>query len=80
MPMVIAAMVIVIMSIGIFDHPITPKTTIAPNRFGRMPIIDSATERKSTKNINAIPNITTPIVLICEANKLWSMLDRKSVV
>ena len=72
--MVMAAMVMVIISMGILAKPITPKTTTAPNRFGRMPIIDKVTERNSTRNIIPIPSMTTPRDLICDENKLCSML------
>ena len=72
--MVMAAIVIVIISIGIPAHPITPKTTPAPSRFGRMPIIDNIIERNNTRNMIAIPSITTPMVLICDLNKLCSIL------
>ena len=72
--MVMAAIVMVIMSMGIPAPPITPKTTPAPSRFGRMPIIDKVIDRNNTRNMIAIPSITTPMVFICDLNKLCSIL------
>ena len=72
--MVMAAIVMVIMSMGIFDQPMAPKTTMAPNKFGRMPITDKVIDRNNTRNMIAIPSITTPMALICDVNRLRSML------
>ena len=72
--MVMAAIVMVIMSMGIPAPPITPKTTPAPSRFGRMPIIAKVIDRNNTRNMIAIPSITTTMVLICDLNKLCSIL------
>ena len=72
--MAIAAIVMVIMSKGNSAHHIIPNTTTAPSKFGRMPIIAKVIDRNNTKNMIAIPNITTPMVLICDLNKLCSIL------
>ena len=63
-PIVIAAIVIVIMSKGIPTKPIIPKMKKAAIKFGTTPIIDSVKFLKSTKNIIEIPNITIPNVRI----------------
>lgn len=73
-PTVIAAMVIVIISRGRLMIPIRPSTSNADNRFGIIPIIISLKDLNSTRNITAITNITNPRDLICESNKLCSML------
>ena len=48
--------------------------TSAPIRFGTIPMIESTTERNRTRNMMAIPSMTTPRVEICDLNRLCSML------
>ena len=63
-PIVIAAIVIVIMSNGIFNKPIIPKIKKAAIKFGTTPINDKEIFLKRIKNIEKIPNITIPRVSI----------------
>ena len=77
-PMVIAAIVIVIISKGRLIKPINPKTNIAANRLGIMPIKDSFKERKRTMNIIPIPSITKPRDKIWELKRLCSILLYKT--
>ena len=73
-PIVIAAIVIVIISKGIRINPIKPKIIAAARRFGIIHIIARLSERNKIISIKAIPNITTPKVRICDLNKLCSIL------
>ena len=73
-PIVIAAMVIVIISKGIPNKPIIPKMKKAAIKLGTTPIIDSLIFLNNTTNIAKIPTITKPNVSICDLNKLWSKL------
>ena len=73
-PIVIAAIVIVIISKGIFTIPIMPKIKNAAIKFGTIPIKDSLIFLNKIKNIANIPIITKPRVKICDLNKLWSKL------
>ena len=63
-PTEMAAIVIVIISKGIFNHPMIPKTSAAAIAFGMIQIMAIDNDLKSVKNINIIANITTPIVSI----------------
>ena len=74
MPIVIAAIVIVIMSKGILSKPINPNIIAAANKFGMIPIIANCKERNKTTNMKPIPIITTPKVKICDLNKLCNIL------
>ena len=51
MPIVIAAIVIVIISNGILSKPINPNIIAAANKLGIIPIIASFTERNKIINI-----------------------------
>ena len=73
-PIAIAAIVIVIMSRGRFISPIKPNTKVAANKFGTIPMSDSDSDLKSTRNIRVIPIITNPIDKICESNRLCNIL------
>ena len=74
MPIVIAAIVIVIISRGIFKRPIIPRIKKAARKFGITPIIDSTVFLKRIKNIINIPNITIPSVSICDLKRLCNKL------
>ena len=63
-PIVIAAIVIVIISSGIPRRPIMPKIKKAAIKLGTTPIKDKVKFLKRIKNINEIPAITTPKVRI----------------
>ena len=63
-PIVIAAIVIVIMSKGIPSKPIIPRIKKAANIFGATPIKDITMFLNNIKNIKNIPNITIPKVNI----------------
>ena len=63
-PMVIAAIVIVIISRGIPNMPIIPKIKKAAIKFGTTPIIERIKFLNNIRNIKEIPNITTPKVRI----------------
>ena len=63
-PIVIAAIVIVIISKGMPDKPIIPKIKNAAKKLGTTPIKDIATFLNKTINIKKIPNITIPNVSI----------------
>ena len=73
-PIVIAAIVIVIMSKGIPIKPIIPRMKKAAIKFGTTPIKDKAIFLNKIKNIPNIPNITIPSVKICDLNKLCNKL------
>ena len=64
MPMVIAAIVIVIISRGIPREPIIPRIKKAAIKFGTTPIQEITRFLNKTKNIKKIPNITIPKVRI----------------
>ena len=76
-PIVIAAIVMVIISKGIFKIPIIPKIKNAAIKLGTTPIKESFIFLNKTKNIKKIPIITKPSVKICDLNKLWSKLLNK---
>ena len=59
-----AAIVIVIMSRGIFFKPIIPKIKKAAIKFGTTPIIDKMTFLNKIRNIPKIPIMTIPKVKI----------------
>ena len=63
-PIVIAAIVIVIISKGIPSKPIIPKIKNAAIKFGTTPIKDKFIFLNNIKNIKVIPDITTPSVNI----------------
>ena len=76
-PIVIAAIVIVIMSKGIFTIPIIPSMKKAAIKFGTTPIKDNLMFLNKIKNITNIPIITKPRVKICDLNKLCNKLLNK---
>ena len=76
-PIVIAAIVIVIISKGISSKPIIPKMKKAAKKLGTTPINDRVTFLNRTKNIKKIPRITIPKVNICDLNKLCNKLLNK---
>ena len=76
-PIVIAAIVMVIMSNGIPSKPIIPKIKKAAIKFGTTPIKDNLMFLNKMKNIINIPIITKPSVKICDLNKLCSKLLNK---
>ena len=59
-PIVIAAIVIVIISRGRSSNPIRPSTNVAARRLGIIPIIESKKDRNNIRNIKVMPNITKP--------------------
>ena len=63
-PIVIAAIVIVIISSGIPSNPIIPNIKKAAIKFGTTPIKESLIFLNKTKNIANIPIITNPKVSI----------------
>ena len=63
-PMVIAAIVIVIISRGIPTNPIIPSMKKAAIKLGTTPINDSLIFLNNTKNMIKIPSITKPRVKI----------------
>ena len=69
-PIVIAAIVIVIMSKGIPTNPIIPRIKKAAIKFGITPISEILIFLKRIKNITNIPTITKPRVNIWDLNKL----------
>ena len=76
-PIVIAAIVIVIMSRGISSKPIIPNMKKAAMKFGTTPIKESFIFLNNIKNIANMPNITKPNVRICDLNKLCNRLLNK---
>ena len=76
-PIVIAAIVIVIISKGIPSKPIIPKIKKAAIKLGTTPIIDNVMFLNKIKNIKVIPAITTPKVNICDLNRLCKRLLNK---
>ena len=74
MPIAMAAIVIVIISRGSFIRPIRPKTKLAANKFGIIPINDKDMDLNNIKNIINIKITTKPNDFICESNKEVSML------
>ena len=73
-PIVIAAIVIVIMSRGIPASPIIPNMKKAAIKLGTTPINASLTFLNNIMNIINIPHITRPKVKICDLNKLCNKL------
>ena len=69
-PIVIAAIVIVIMSKGILNKPIVPSTKKAAIKFGITPIKANLIFLKRIINIPNIAVITNPSVKIWDLNKL----------
>ena len=67
-------MVIVIISNGKPPSPIIPSTEIAAKLLGKIAIKAILKERNSRINITKIARNTAPNVIICELNKLCSML------
>ena len=63
-PIVIAAMVIVIISSGMPSKPIIPNIKKAAIKFGTTPIKDNVKFLNNIKNITKIPTITKPSVKI----------------
>ena len=63
-PIVIAAIVIVIISKGIFSMPIIPRIKKAAIKFGTTPIKEIVMFLNKIKNIKKIPRITIPKVRI----------------
>ena len=63
-PIVIAAIVIVIISKGMPSNPIIPNIKKAAIKFGTTPIKDNLRFLNSIKNITKIPIITKPKVNI----------------
>ena len=64
MPIEIAAIVIVIISSGIFKIPIKPKIKLDANIFGKIPIKLNLIDLNRIKNIINIANKTNPKDLI----------------
>ena len=63
-PMVMAAIVIVIMSNGIFIQPINPRIIVAAKIFGIIPIIATDTDLNNMIRVTKIPSMTVPKVKI----------------
>ena len=76
-PIVIAAIVMVIISRGISKSPIIPKIKNAAKKLGTTPIKAKEIFLNNMKNIDDIPNITIPKVRICDLNKLCSKLLKR---
>ena len=76
-PIVIAAMVIVIISNGIPIKPIIPRIKKAAIKFGTIPIKEIAVFLNKIKNMKKIPTITIPNVKIWDLNKLCKRLLNK---
>ena len=76
-PMVIAAMVIVIISKGISSRPIIPRIKKAAIKLGTTPISDNLIFLNRIINIVNIPIITNPKVKIWDLNKLCNKLLNK---
>ena len=77
MPIVMAAIVIVIISKGISNKPMIPRIRKAAIKFGTTPIKDKVIFLNKIKNINVMPAITTPRVNICDLNKLCKRLLKR---
>ena len=73
-PIVIAAIVIVIITKGMLSEPIIPKIKKAAKKFGTIPIKESCIFLNKIKNIKNIPSNTIPKVRIWDLNKLCSKL------
>ena len=76
-PIVIAAIVIVIISKGIPSNPIIPRINKAAIKLGTIPIRDREMFLNKIKNIKKIPRITIPRVSICDLNKLCNKLLKR---
>ena len=76
-PIVIAAIVIVIISSGIPSKPIMPRIKKAAIKFGATPIKESTIFLNKMKNIKKIPIITIPRVSIWDLNKLCNKLLKR---
>ena len=73
-PILIAAIVIVIISKGIESQPIKPKTKLIDSTFGKSAIIEINKDLNKIKNIINNKVITVPKVSICDLNKLCNIL------
>ena len=76
-PIVIAAIVIVIISKGIPSKPIIPKIKKAAMKLGTTPIKERVIFLNNIRNIKVMPAITTPSVSICDLNKLCRRLLKR---
>ena len=76
-PIVIAAIVMVIISSGIPSKPIIPRIKKAAIKFGTTPIEARTIFRNKTKNIKKIPSMTIPKVSIWDLNRLCNKLLNK---
>ena len=76
--MQIAAMVMVIISSGMLNHPIRPKTDPEASMLGKMATKAILSDRNKTKNIAIIAKKTTPMVRIWERNRLSKTLLYKT--
>ena len=66
-PTEIAAIVIVMMSRGIFNQPMTPRTKAAAMALGIIQITAIFIDLNNTRNISMMTNMTTPSVRICDS-------------
>ena len=73
-PIVIAAIVIVIISRGIFKYPIIPNMNEEAKIFGIIAIMLNFTDLNNIKNIIKIKIITNPNDFICESNNESNIL------
>ena len=73
-PIVIAAIVIVIRSRGIDNSPIVPKTTKHAIKFGIIVRLAILNDLKRINSIMKMPNSTIDKDLICESKRLSSIL------
>ena len=73
-PMVIEAMVMVMMSSGIFIQPMKPRIVTAPSRLGRMPITATLSERNIKMSGTMMHASAEPKVRICDLYRLCSTL------
>ena len=72
-PTEIAAMVIVIISSGIFSQPMMPRTKPAAMIFGTIQIAAIFSDRNKVMNMSMMANNTTPRVNIWDWNRLCNM-------
>ena len=78
MPIVIAAIVIVIISRGIFNIPIKPSINVQAKILGIIPIKLRYSDLNKIINITNIANKTIPNDLICELNNDCNILLYKT--
>ena len=76
-PIVIAAIVIVIISKGMPISPIMPRINKAAIKFGTTPIKERTIFLNKIKNIRNIPSITMPRVSICDLKRLCNKLLKR---